>query len=196
MKTLLVKPKEDLVLKPVEDTQFVLDFSDIDPEQEYVFDVEFEKEGVSAEIIGLYRLSPKGNLSFTTVANHKVPHTSCMTIVRGVLEGDSDATYIGKIYIQKDAQETSSFLDDKVLVIGENTKHRSDPILEISANDVKASHGSTTGRVDKEQTFYLKSRGLNDVEAQNLIVEGFFEGELGKIVDDAIREKVRGQLNA
>ena len=110
--------------------------------------------------------------------------------MRGVLLDGGKSDYIGKIIIEKPAQQTSSYLDDSVLVVGEDTHNNSQPILEIEADDVKASHGATTGRVDDMQVYYLKSRGFNELEAKNLIVEGFLRATLSRIQDEKVRSKV------
>ena len=98
---------------------------------------------------------------------------------------------MGKIIIAKKAFQTNSYLNNKTLVIGEGTKNITRPILEIEADDVKASHGSTTGRVREDDVYYLTSRGLTKKEAEEVIVEGFFESVVAKIEAGVVREKVR-----
>ncbi len=194
MNSVLVSLEKEIVIKVTEDTQYILDTYGIDKDVEHTFTLVFETPGVSAEIIGLYNLQDNMSLYLTTIAHHVAQNTACLTTIRGVLNNNCDAKYIGKIKIDKSAQHTSSFLDDSVLVLGDNTKHRSDPILEIEANDVKASHGSTTGRIDTSHIYYLQSRGLNTLEAQSIIVQGYFENILNKITDVTIKDKVREQL--
>lgn len=194
MKTVLVKLNGQQDIKVTEDTQFVLNTFEYDPQIHHDINFIFETQGVSAEVIGLYFLKPKQELSITTAAVHKVPNTSCMTDVRGALQDSAKSNYVGKIIIEKSAQQTSSFLDDKALILGDNVKNESQPILEIEADDVKASHGATTGRIPEENVYYLQSRGLDKEEAKVLIVEGFFEELLSKIEDKEIAEEVRTNL--
>lgn len=193
MKTILVEASENTVISVTESAQYVLSF----PEKSgtYSVDLHFDKQGVEAEILGLYVCGENENLSITTIATHKVPNTKCVTSVRGVLLDKGKSSYVGKILINKPAQQTSSYLDDAVLVVGNNTVNNSQPILEIEADDVKASHGATTGRIDEDQIYYLLSRGLNRQEAEDLIIAGFFERILNTIIDTDIREKVRSTLN-
>ena len=94
------------------------------------------------------------------------------------------------IRIEKEAQKTYSYLENHTLKLGEKTLANSVPSLKIDANDVKASHGATTGRVDDMQVYYLKSRGFNELEAKNLIVEGFLRTALSRIQDEKVRSKV------
>lgn len=160
----------------------------------------FDTPGVSCHLIGLYVLNEGEKLDFKTSATHTVRNTSCLQDVRGVLKNNSESKYIGSIIIEENAALTESFLDDGVLVLGTGTKNQADPILEIKNNDVKASHGSTTGRINEEEIFYLMARGLSKNESENLIVEGFFEKLLNQIEDENVRnimsEKLRTKLNS
>jgi Fe-S cluster assembly protein SufD len=159
------------------DTTFVLSFDDSlsDSSVTYGLELLFATPDVTAEIRAAYRLSQGQTLNLTTIANHKAPRTACLTSVRGVLDADAVSNFVGKILIAKDAQQTKSFLKHNVLVIGENTKNSSEPILQIEADDVKASHGATTGRIDEQQLYYLVSRGLSRKDAENLIISGFLK---------------------
>ncbi len=192
MKTELLKVNEDTVVEVTEDTQFILDLPN--NKGEYSAEFMFIKEGVTAEVIGILNLKDGADVKLTTISHHKVPHTTCITNVRGVLNDGAKSDYIGKIIIAKEAQQTSSYLDDAVLVVGERTHNNSQPILMIDADDVKASHGATTGRIDENQIYYLTSRGLEREEAHKLIVTGFFESVLATIKDDNIRAIVERSL--
>lgn len=190
MKSELLSITKSIQVRVSEDTQYVLSFPSRKASNEYTVELVFETPGITAEIIGLYKLYPEEQLHLTTIANHRVPYTSCTTKIKGALLSGSSSIYLGKIIIAKEAQQTSSFLEDSVLVLGSNTHNRSDPVLEIEADDVAASHGATTGRIDPSQVYYLQSRGLNTEEAQELILQGYFESLLSQICDKSIREKV------
>lgn len=194
MKTVLQKLNENTEIPVTVDTQFVLDLSLLDTRKPYVLNLLFETQGVSAEVIGLYKLKKDQEINLTTISTHKVPNTSCVVNIKGVLMDKAKSSYAGKILIEKPAQQTSSFLNQNILVLGEETVNNSQPILEIEADDVKASHGSTTGRVDENIIYYLMSRGLDKSESETLIVEGFFESLLGTIVDGNVRNAVKKTL--
>lgn len=196
MRTELITVGEDTQVKVREDTQFVLDLEDFDRDKQHNISLLFQKPGVEAEIIGVFRLSEGQVLNLSTSAVHKVPQTRCFTYVKGVLLDNAESDYVGKIIIDKAAQQTSSYLEDNVIVVGENTKNNSQPILEIEADDVKASHGATTGRIDDEQVYYLRTRGFSEQEAKDIIIEGFFNGLLTRINDEKIRDKVATRLYA
>lgn len=193
----ILKLTQDTKYYVTENVDLVLDlFETTNPVK---LEIIFEKEGVSCHLIGLYVLNNGEKIDIQTSAVHKVRNTSCLQDVRGVLRDDSDSKYIGSIIIEQQASQTESFLDDSVLVLGNGTKNQSDPTLEIKNNDVKASHGSTTGRINEDEIFFLMSRGLSRKESENLIVEGFFEKLLNQIEDVEIRDsfytKLMGKLD-
>lgn len=192
VKKVLLKENKSIMVK--EDTQYVLIPTYGDAKEQITIELEMVSQGVSAEIICLYRVGSKQTLNLTTIANHKVPNTRCTTNVRGVLLEGGSSNYIGKIIINKEAQQTSSYLDDSVLVLGQEIKNQSQPILEIEADDVKASHGATTGRIDESMVYYLMTRGLSRKEAEETIIQGFFESVLDTIVDDKIRTELQSSL--
>lgn len=198
MQTRVLKIVKDEIISVTEDTQFVLVPTNYFSEERFNLEFLFEKPGVTAELIMVYALPVRGKLNVTTSAVHKVPYTSCLTKVRGVLRDESVSNYIGKITIDKAAQQTSSFLQDNVLVVGKNTKNNSQPILMIDADDVKASHGATTGRISEEDVYYLASRALSRGEAEKLIVQGFFAELIEEIKDENVKKDVLeylGEIN-
>jgi Fe-S cluster assembly protein SufD len=188
----ILKLTESLTYKVVEDVDIVLDL--FETKNPVKLEIVFDKPGVSCHLIGMYVLNDGEKLDFTTIAKHETRNTSCLQDVRGVLRDNSDSKYIGSIVIEENASQTESFLDDSVLVLGQGTKNQSEPILEIKNNDVKASHGSTTGRINEEEIFYLQARGLSKKESENIIVEGFFEKLLNQIEDNTIREVIAEKL--
>lgn len=194
MKTVLLAITKDEKIFVNSDTQYVLLAEKSFSKEPFAAEFVFEKPAVSAEIILLYVLPKNGELNVTTIANHKAPHTKCLTKVRGILADGSVSNYTGKILIEKSAQQTSSFLDDKVLVVGEKTKNNSRPILMIEADDVSASHGASTGRINEDEIYYLQSRGLNKIEAEKLIIEGFFAQLTFEIKDEKIKQEVEKSL--
>jgi Fe-S cluster assembly protein SufD len=188
----ILKLTQNITYQVVEDVDLVLDL--FETSSPVKLEIIFDKPGVSCHLIGMYVLNNGEKLDFTTIAKHETRNTSCLQDVRGVLRDNSDSKYIGSIVIEENASQTESFLDDSVLVLGQGTKNQSEPILEIKNNDVKASHGSTTGRINEDEIFYLQSRGLSKKESENIIVEGFFEKLLNQIEDTTIREVIAEKL--
>ena len=189
MKSLLLKQNKNILISPIEDTQYVYVLPG-DSTEVTNLELNFEKEGVNCEIIVLGKMKEGHSVELTTVTRHLVPNTSCVTNYYVALDDSSSSNYVGKIIIAKKAFQTNSYLNNKTLVIGEGTKNTTRPILEIQADDVKASHGATTGRVREDDVYYLTSRGLSKKEAEEIIVEGFFESLVAKIEDEDVREKV------
>jgi Fe-S cluster assembly protein SufD len=189
MKSKLITLSGNNLIKVVEDMQYVLAFPDLAAGKKFNVELIFEKPGVNAEIIGAYKLVGDETLDLVTGSKHVAPNTSCVTYIRGVLNDKAVSNYVGKIFIDKKGSQTNAYLHDNVLVLGDKTRNSSKPILEIEANDVKASHGAATGRINEEKIYYLMSRGLNQKEAEDLIVKGFLENILDKITDASVREK-------
>lgn len=194
MKTEFLALEADTKIEVTEDIRYIIDFDNLSGDKKYSAHLMFQKEGVEAEIVGLYKLKKDQKVDLTTISHHMVPNTKCTTNVRGVLMDNAYSNYIGKIVIDKPAQQTVSYLDDKVLVVGEASRNASQPILEIEADDVKASHGATTGNVDKSQLYYLQTRGLSREEAESLIIKGFFTSALADVEDATIKEEILEKL--
>ncbi len=194
MKTVIVNPTKNMEIEVIEDTRFVLNISNFNADEFYQLNLIFNKPFVSGEILGIFRIGKGKTLNLTTITNHVAPHTSCMTKVKYVLESKAKTNYLGKILIQKSAYQTSSFLHTDALVVGEETSNISEPILQIEANDVKASHGSTTGRINPDHLYYLMSRALDYKTAEDLIVQGFFESLISEIEDIKVRNQIRQRI--
>ena len=190
MKSVLLEKNQNISLSPTENTQYIYLVQGGSAEVTNL-ELNFEKEGVACEIIVLGKMHEGQSVELTTTSRHLVPNTSCVTNYYVALENLSSSNYVGKIIIAKKAFQTNSYLNNKTLVIGEGTKNITRPILEIEADYVKASHGSTTGRVREDDVYYLTSRGLTKKEAEEVIVEGFFESVVAKIEAGVVREKVR-----
>ena len=185
------KLNEKIIVTP-EMKQVVLEVPEGDVSKN--LDVILDKEGLEVEILGVYVGTNNQQINLTVNAIHKAPNTKCLTQVRGILKDSSYSSFKGLIKIEKKAQQTNSYLDDDVLILGEKAQNKSEPMLEIEADDVKATHGATTGQISEDQVFYLQSRGLSLEDAQGLIMKGFLDTVISRISDDTIREKVTGKI--
>ena len=190
MKTVLIVPNKENKILVKDSTQYV-----VIPRIGVVsIEMAFEKNGIQAELLGIFNLSENQKIELKTITTHLARDTSCNISVKGILGDGCTSNYIGKIIIEKGAYNTKSYLENNVLVNGDNTKNSSQPILEIRENDVKASHGATTGRVDESQVYYLQTRGFTKMESEKIITDGFFEDILGRINDREIAKKVKKEL--
>lgn len=150
--------------------------------------------GSRVEVLGII---PGRDDTFFDVAVsviHQGINTSAHTHVRGVLFDESRARFYGLIRIDKGADKTLSLLENRMLILGDGARADSIPSLEIEADDVKASHAATIGRIDEPQLFYLQSRGIDRKTATRMVVDGFFEPIISKIGDDAIIATIKGEL--
>ena len=101
----------------------------------------------------------------------------------------------GVIWLRPEAQQTNAYQANHNLLLSQKARADALPILEIEADDVRCKHGSTTGRIDDEQVFYLMSRGLSYQEAQRMIVQGFFETVITEFTEEGVQEKIRMALD-
>lgn len=130
--------------------------------------------GANTDIDGVVLGDGNEHFSFNTIVDHNAPDTKSDINFRVALKDQASSAYLGTIRVAKVAQRTDSYQSNKNLLLGSEAKADSIPKLEILADDVKCSHGATVGPVDKEQVFYLQSRGLEESQAEELIVSGFF----------------------
>jgi Fe-S cluster assembly protein SufD len=133
-----------------------------------------QDRGASSEVLGVVLGDDKEKFNFNTVQEHNAPDTTSDINFRVALKGASSSVYQGIIRVAKTAQRTNAYQSNKNLLLGEEARADSIPKLEILTDDVKCSHGATVGPIDKEQLFYLMSRGLDRKESEELVVGGFF----------------------
>ncbi len=137
------------------------------------FDI--ESSNVELNIYGLYIGKNQNKFEIYTYQNHLKPNSISNLLIKGVFYDSSQFNYQGLIRIEKQAQKSHAYQKNQNLVLSPNVVVNSKPELEILANDVFCTHGSTTGRLNQEQIFYLKSRGIIEEKAKQLLVNGFIK---------------------
>jgi Fe-S cluster assembly protein SufD len=144
----------------------------------------------SCFVNGVMLLSGNQHHELKTNVNHR--HVNCKSsqLIKSVLLDKSNGTYQGKIYVDEKAQKTNGYQLSKALILSESSEFNSKPELEIYADDVKCSHGSTTGNIDQNSLFYLMSRGISKKQANKMIVEGFLVEVIEKVTDTNIKELI------
>lgn len=125
-----------------------------------------------------------------TCIDHRVPHCQSNELYKGVMDQQSTGVFNGKVYVRKDAQKINAFQSNANVLLSADAKVYSKPELEIYADDVKCSHGSTTGQLDDEAVFYLQSRGISKSAAERLLVEAFIADVLDRIENNEVRTYV------
>ena len=152
--------------------------------------------GATSRVTGAYFADGEQHLDYDTFQEHIAPNCESDFAFKGALRDHATAVWRGMIRVEKDAQKTNAYQECRNLMLSPTTHAVPIPGLEILANDVRCTHGATVGRVDREQLFYLQSRGLNRPEAERLIVRGFFQDVLDRIELEPVREAVTAALEA
>jgi len=160
--------------------------------------VEYDGPGGEAELLGLYFADAGQHLEHRLFVDHNAPRTKSNVDYRGALQGqDAHAVWIGDVLIRKVAEGIETYESNKNLLLTDGARADSVPNLEIETGEIEgAGHASTTGRFDDQQLFYLRSRGISEVEARRLVVHGFFADIVGRIGVPAIEERLMGAVEA
>jgi Fe-S cluster assembly protein SufD len=144
-------------------------------------------EGAYCRLNGLILTHDRQHVDNHTVLDHAKPHGDSRELYKSILEDDSTTVFNGRIIVREDAQKTDAKQSNRSLLLSRRALAHSRPQLEIYADDVKCTHGATVGRLDENAVFYLRSRGLSEAEARNLLI-GAFAGEvLEQIEIEALR---------
>jgi Fe-S cluster assembly protein SufD len=153
-------------------------------------------EGATSRVTGAYFTDGDQHLDYDTFQEHIAPHTTSDFAFKGALRDTSTAVWRGMIRVERDAQKTNAYQENRNLMLSPTTHAVPIPGLEILANDVRCTHGATVSRVNREELFYAMARGLSRGEAERLIVRGFFQDILDRIEFEAVREAVAAALEA
>jgi Fe-S cluster assembly protein SufD len=130
-----------------------------------------------------------------TLVDHAVPNCVSNELYKGVANGKSTLIFNGKIFVRRDAQKINAYQSSKNILLSDVASVNTKPQLEIFANDVKCSHGTSTGKVDEEALFYLKSRGIGEVAAKKLLLQAFAGEVLEKVKDEKFRTEIEARMN-
>ncbi len=146
--------------------------------------------GCEGNMYGLYLLNGKTHVDNHTNVDHTKPHSDSNELYKGILADKSRGVFNGKIFVRQDAQKTNAFQQNNNILLSEEAIVNTKPQLEIWADDVKCSHGCTTGQLDEEALFYLQTRGLNKEQARGMLLYAFS----GEVVDYVFDEKFKNYL--
>lgn len=139
-------------------------------------------EGCESHMNGLYILQGDTLADNHTVVDHRKPNANSNELYKGVIDGNAKGVFNGKIYVRPDAQKTNAFQSNRNILLSYKATVNTKPQLEIWADDVKCSHGCTTGQLDEEAMFYLQARGISKVTARAMMLYAF-AGEVLNTVD-------------
>lgn len=152
-------------------------------------------ENGDCSLSGLNLLEHKQHTDTLLLTEHRAPHCTSNQMYRTVLKDESRGVFQGKIFVDQIAQKTDGYQLSNNLLLSQLAEMNVKPELEIYADDVKCSHGSTTGQLDETPLFYLRSRGLNEMEARRLLLEAFIGEALEKISDEAVQKDITDRAN-
>jgi len=153
--------------------------------------VDFKDEHCVADLQGLYLPDKEQHVDNFISIRHSKPNCVSHQLYKGIIDNKAQAVFTGKVYVAKDAQKTDAAQSNKNLLLTDNAKAFSRPQLEIYADDVSCAHGSTTGQIDTEALFYLKSRGIPERRAKTMLMTAFVGDVLDKIDIKQYREYVK-----
>ena len=153
--------------------------------------IELQQQNGSAYLNGLYVPSGESHVDNHSFVDHASPDCYSNELYKGVMDGKSQGVFNGKIFVRKDAQRTNAYQSNKNILLSDDASMNAKPQLEIYADDVKCSHGATTGQLDGEAMFYLQSRGIGATAARTLLTNAFAEEILDKITIPSIKEKLK-----
>ena len=145
----------------------------------------------SISLNGIINLNDNKHHEIKTVINHNEENCKSYQLIKTVLNDESKSVYQGKIYVNSKAQKTDGYQLSRALLLNQETEFNAKPELEIYADDVKCSHGSTSGNLDENSIFYLMSRGLSLGQSKELLINGFLQEVAEKISDEKIKQLVK-----
>lgn len=157
-------------------------------------DLELVEQGAVGRMSGFYFTDGNQHLDHDTQQNHMAPNTTSDLLFKGALREHSRSVWQGMIYVAPGAQKTDGYQANRNLVLSPEARADSIPGLEILADDVRCTHGATVGKIDADQVFYLRSRGIPYQEAERLIVEGFFDPIMQRIPFEGVRTRFQDAI--
>ena len=163
------------------------------------FDIELNDDNSNCEIYSALNLKENNHQEIKTLIAHNSPYCRSYQVIKTVLNDQSKGVYQGKIYVKNQAQKTNAYQLSKTLILNDKSEFNAKPELEIYADDVKCSHGSTSGSIDENSIYYLMTRGISEIDAKQLLIKGFLADFLEKVKNQEIKmlfeENLERQVN-
>lgn len=153
-------------------------------------DVRLSGEGAEANVYGAYVCGGEEKVKIAVDMYHDLPHCNSRQLFKGIAGGTSRVDFYGKIIVAQDAQRTEAYQENHNILLTDGAKVDTKPQLEIYADDVKCSHGATIGRLNEEEQFYMRSRGISLEDAKVLQMISFIAPVLEIIQEESEREQL------
>ena len=152
--------------------------------------VSLRAENCLSTLNGLFLAGGTQHMDTHTWMEHREPNCESHELYKGILDDRASGVFSGYIHVYEDAQKTDAYQSSKNLLLSDKAKLESQPQLEIYADDVKCSHGSTIGQLDKEALFYMQSRGIPAPRARTMLIRAFAGDVTDRLTIDAVRDRV------
>ena len=153
-----------------------------------------DDEGIECTVNGLYLAEGHQHVDNHTVIEHAKPHCASHELYKGILGGRAKAVFDGRIHVHPDAQKTDAKQSNRCILLNDTARINTNPHLEIYADDVKCTHGAAVGQIDKNAVFYLRSRGIGEQAARELLINAFANEVLERIRIEPVREHLSDDL--
>ncbi len=153
-------------------------------------------QNAEAHLNGFYMIDGNDLYDNHTLVDHLLPNCQSNEVYKGLLSGKATGVFNGKVHVHRDAQKTNAYQQNKNILLSDTASMNSKPELEIYADDVKCSHGSTTGQLDEAAVFYLRSRGLSHKGAIALLLTAFASDVLGQVSNDELRGILESKIQS
>ena len=151
--------------------------------------VELNGRNAQVKILGAI-LGKEGSSNIKTFQHHRAPNTKSNLLINGVFINRTSYNYQGMIKIDPKAQKSNAYQKNNNLLLSDHAHVDTSPELEILADDVRCTHGTTVGRIDEENIFYLMSRGITKKDAEKLVIEGFLKSVVADLGDISAKKKI------
>ena len=151
-------------------------------------EVDLTGPGAMLDLAGVYLCPDAEHVDLRVLVKHAAPGCRSRQLFKGIVGGTADAAFDGLIYVARDAQQTQAYQENHTLLLSDTARVESRPQLEIYADDVQCSHGATTGYLNPDELFYLRSRGIPEAEARRLQMIAFLAPVLNRLPGELIQE--------
>jgi Fe-S cluster assembly protein SufD len=158
-------------------------------------EIDMTGQGSNSRVSGFYFTNGSQHIDYDTRQNHLAPHTTSDLLFKGALKGKSRTVWHGMIYVAPGAVKADGYQANRNILISEGARADSIPGLEILTDDVRCTHGATVGKIDQDQIFYARSRGIPQTEAEQMIIEGFFDQIMQRVPFEGIKNQFQYEIS-
>ncbi|MFH1533622.1 MAG: SufD family Fe-S cluster assembly protein [Nitrospirota bacterium] len=194
MKTIIVKKLETTTIEVIDELLYIV-ILDKGWKGKKTIKFEFKKRNSRLNFFTFILGKDNQSFQFETISDHKAENTYAHYHIRGALLDKSKIDYKGDIKVHKKAQHADTYLANHTMMLSDQAKTKTIPCLEIEADQVKAGHAATIGKVNDDMMFYLESRGLDKATGQDILIKGFLSTDIKLIPDEKIRDLITKELS-